>query len=317
MGDFVPDFRLLDYFVAPLSTHECPVLDGSAGNQDRLKRDLAQQGIYDPRMAFYSMYRLREFARMGYSGFEGRIFSLFDRLGEDLRQAADVQNLVTALAFQYVLEGRVTHGDIPDDPSTESERRQIFFGTAIGIPTFFVHARTANRFLARIVGQTPKTRLSHRYTDYRRVYNLEYRRTLLEILKRDAAGLVEMLGLGETLADLRQRIEDPARCSAAGRLTSAILEELNVRSPLSVPAAEFNRAAERATIGRPSAGSTSARHLTSWTRTCGPRDSSAAGNALRWKCKRPGATGRTSCTKPEPPCWRTARGRGICEVSFI
>jgi len=244
-GDFVPDFRLLDYFVAPLSTHQCPALDGQLGNQDRLKRDLSQQGIYDPRMAFYSMYRLREYARMGYTGFEGRIFSLFDRLGEDLRRATDVQNLITALAFQYILEGRVTHESIPDDPSIESERRQIFFGTAVGIPTFFVRNPTGNRFLAWIIGQTQKTRPSNRYAGYVRVYNIEYRRALLNILQRDAAGLVEMMGLGETLADLRQRIESPERCSAAGRLTGAILDELNVRSPLAAPAAQFNQAAER------------------------------------------------------------------------
>jgi len=244
-GDFVPDFRLLDYFVAPLSTHQCPALDGRLGNQDRLKRDLSQQGIYDPRMAFYSMYRLREFARMGYTGFEGRIFSLFNRLGEDLRRAAEVQNLITALAFQYILEGRVTHESIPDDPSIESERRQIFFGTAVGIPTFFVRNPTGNRFLAWIIGQTQKTRPSNRYAGYVRVYNIEYRRALLNILQRDAAGLVEMMGLGETLSDLRERIESPERCSAAGRLTGAILDELNVRRPLAAPAAQFNQAAER------------------------------------------------------------------------
>jgi hypothetical protein len=215
------------------------------GNQDRLKRDLEQQGEYDTRMAFYSLYRLREFARMGYTGFEGRLYSLFDRLEEDLRQAAEVQNLVTALAFKYIREGRVSHGSIPDDPSIESERRQIFFGAAIGIPTFFIREATENRFLRMIVSRCARTRSSHRYAGYLRVKQQEYRLALVDTLQRDGAELIERLGLGDTLADLRQRIEDPTGSSSAGRLTAAILRELNVRSPMDVPAAEFNRAAEQ------------------------------------------------------------------------
>ena len=243
-GDYVPDFRLLDYLVAPLSTHQCPGFDGRLGNTDRLKTDLADHGVFDDRMAFYALYRLRAFAQMGFSGFEGRYYSLCESLAEDLRRGVDLQNLVTALAFQYIVDGQVVPADIPDDPSVESERRQIFFGTAIGIPTFYVRAQTQNTLLRRILANTQRTRNSHRYPGYVRVYNLEYRRALLRVLRRDAAGLIDMLGLRETLADLEQRIESPERHSTAGRLTGAILDSLGARSPFDASATEFNLAAE-------------------------------------------------------------------------
>ena len=66
-GDYIPDFRLVDYLVALPSTEECPALDGTLGNDVRLKRDLAEQGIYDERTSFYQPYKLRTFSTMGLS----------------------------------------------------------------------------------------------------------------------------------------------------------------------------------------------------------------------------------------------------------
>jgi len=125
-GDLVPDFRLIDYLVTLLSTETCPGLDGRPGNHSRLKQELADLGIFDQRMAMYLPYRQREFSAIGYSGFEGRSYSLFPSFLDDMAGAVDLQNLVTALAYQYVIEERVVHRDIPDQPSIESERRQIF-----------------------------------------------------------------------------------------------------------------------------------------------------------------------------------------------
>ena len=51
-------------------------------------------------------------------------------------KAANLQNLLNALAFKYMAEGKLTHSHIPDDPAVESERRQIFFCAATDIPTF-------------------------------------------------------------------------------------------------------------------------------------------------------------------------------------
>jgi hypothetical protein len=92
--------------------------------------------------------------------------------------------------------------NIPDDPFIESERRQIIFGSAIGIPTFFVHRNTGNTFLKRIIEKTQRVRSSRRYTGYNRIYNIEYRRALLDIIRDDAADIIEMLGMREAIRDL-------------------------------------------------------------------------------------------------------------------
>ena len=44
-GDFVPDYRLIDYLVALMSTNQSPALDGMPGNSERLKHDLADLGV--------------------------------------------------------------------------------------------------------------------------------------------------------------------------------------------------------------------------------------------------------------------------------
>jgi hypothetical protein len=244
-GDWVPDQRLIDYLVSPLSTDHSPALDGTLGNDERLKSDLAQMGVFDPRMTSYSLYRQRLFARMGFCGFEGRHYSQFASITRDMSAATDLQRLVTALAYQYVLSGKVTHADIPDTPEGESERRQIFFGAAIGIPTFFVDARTPNAFLRKILGQTAKSRDSRRYPGRTRVYHLEYRRALLAMLEQDAAGLIEAFGMAGTITDLKQRISPEGNGSALTSLLEGILGEAGTATPLGASAQTFNTAAER------------------------------------------------------------------------
>ena len=244
-GDFIPDFRLIDYLVSLMSTEQSPALDGTPYNNERLKKDLSDLGIFDTRMAVYLLYRLREYQSMGFSGFEGRHYSLFENIENDMGGAADLQNLLNVLAFKYIAEDSITHDHIPDDPCIESERRQIFFGSAIGIPTFFVRHDTRNLFLRKIIKKTAKVRLSRRYPGYLRVYNLEYRKALLNILREDAADLIEMLEIGPTIDDLALRLEHPDSHATAGRLTNAILGIAGAKSPLHVKAHEFNRAAER------------------------------------------------------------------------
>ena len=243
-GDLVPDFRLLDYLVALLSTDESPGLDGRLGNCDRLKKDLTDLGVFDTRMAVYLPYRLREQGRAGFSGFEGRYYSQFEGFTHDLGRAVDLQLLVTALAFKYMAQGRLDHTDIPDDPALESERRQVLFETAIGLPTFFVRHRSRNRFLRDILEQTHGVRASRRYPGYLRVRIPGYRRALLRVLRTDAADLVEALGLQSTLDDLALRLESPEDGSAAGRLTRGILCKAGSRSALAMEARDFNLSAE-------------------------------------------------------------------------
>ncbi len=243
-GDFVPDYRLIDYLVCLLSTEQSPGLNGQIGNSDRLRRDLADMGVFDEQMSVYLLYKQREFARMGFSGFEGRFYSLFENFGDDMGRAADLQTLITALAYKYMALG-TTHANIPDLASVESERRQIFFGAAIGIPTFYVRKNSTNTFLDYILKKTAGVRPSHRYPVYLRVQIHEYRKALLQVIREDGADLIELMGLHDTMNDLEKRLYEPAGHSAAGRITAGILNEVNASSPLRTNAREFNSGAER------------------------------------------------------------------------
>jgi len=243
-GDYVTDFRMIDYLVSLLSTHRSPALDGAPGNGERLKRDLAALGIFDTHMSLYLLYRLREYEVFGFTGFEGRYYSAFESFSEDLGQAVDLQVLITALAYKYQLRGDITHSDIPDNPSVESERRQIIFGTAIGIPTFYVQRDSSNWFLRKIIKCTKRTRTSRRYPGFTRVHNIEYRKTLVEIILEDAPDLVESLGLQETLDNLKLRLDVPGSASAEGRLVRGILGAGSSLHAMNLSAREFNSQAE-------------------------------------------------------------------------
>ncbi len=244
-GDLVPDFRLIDYLVTLLSTESCPALNGQPGNQLRLKQELTELGIFDQRMSIYLPYRQREFSTMGYSGFEGRSYSLFPSLLADMAGAIDMQNLITALAYRTITLERVRHSDIPDQPPVESERRQIFFAAAIGIPTFFVRADTANRFLRKILSHVKTQRHSGRYKGYIRVKVHDYQLALLEIIESEGRDLIEELGVAATIEELRHRLSDPS-ASALNRVVKGAMAESHSRSrPEKTPADCFNSATER------------------------------------------------------------------------
>jgi hypothetical protein len=196
-------------------------------------------------MSLYLFEKMREYETMGFSGFEARHYSLFEQFAGDMGRAVDIQNLLYCLAYKYIANRRISHTQIPDRPFVESERRQIIFGTAIGIPTFFVRADTDNEMMKRIIVRTEKVRHSRRYPGYLRVHNLEYRRALLKILQEDAVDLIEMFQMEETIQELAMRLEAPDRFAALGRLTRGILKEAGISSPLQMPAEDFNLAAER------------------------------------------------------------------------
>jgi hypothetical protein len=198
-------------------------------------------------MTFYTLYRLREFSKMGFTGFEGRHYSLFASMHGDLAPATDLQALITAYAYQCMARGEVLHAHIPDDPDTESERRQMFFAAAIGLPVFYVKRTTRNLFLRRVLTQTQRTRPSKRHTGYLKVYMDDYRNALQRLLLED--GALAECGAG-TLADLSARLAAPTERGVSGRLTRAILAELGVTSPMDVDDATFNRAAEQHYRGR-------------------------------------------------------------------
>jgi hypothetical protein len=243
-GDYIPDFRLLDYPVSLMSTKRSPALNGSLGSSERLRKDLDDLGVFDSRMSLYLLYKLRKYAAAGFCGFEGRYCSQFESFEMDMAKAIDLQVLITALAFKYVASGACTHQHIPDTPFVESERRQIFFGAAIGLPTFYVAAKTPNLFLKKILTGTRKTRPSRRYPGYLRIYRDEYLTALHRVLQEDAADLIEILDMAETMQDAQSRAAYPLSNSVETRLTRQILREIGASNPLSVRATEFNLAAE-------------------------------------------------------------------------
>lgn len=244
-GDFLTDFRLINYLVALLATENSSALNGKLGNTEELKRELSEMGVFDDRMSVYMLYRLREYEKMGFSGFEGRYYSLFENLREDMANAVTLQVLITNLAYKYIAEGSVVHEMIPNDPFIESERRQIFFGSAIGIPTFFVKSTTRNIFLRKILMMTKGNRHSNRYSGYIRVYNIEYKKALLNILHHDAKELIEMWNCKDLLNDLEMRINEPQKYSATGKLLKGILSDSKQKSALKMDAAEFNQITEK------------------------------------------------------------------------
>lgn len=244
-GDYIPDYRLTDYLVALMSTETSPALDGTAGSEERLKKDLMSMGVFDERMSLYMLYKLRRHSVMGFSGFEGRHYSLFHDHMEDMAEAVNMQTLLTAFAFKMMADGGIRHEDIPDTPFVESERRQIFFGAAIGIPTFFVRENTPNAFLMSILRRTRGVRSSGRYPGYLRVRLREYQKALLATINEEAQDLVENMGLGVTLARLAAKLDNFDELSSTAKTTRGILDDTGFKSPFSVNAAEFNLGAER------------------------------------------------------------------------
>ena len=242
-GDLVPDYRLLNYPVAWLSTEHASALDGEPGNTTRLAAELDQLGIVDLRMSFYMPLRLRQLHAAGYCGFEARYHSLFPSYDRDMAPATDLQQLLLAVAFSMALNGEVLPEDIPDDPTSESERRQPFFFSAAGLPAFYVHKRTRNELLRRILKHCKNTRSSWRHPEYLRVSIRDYRNALVLFLEEAASGVLQDFQAGMLLGDVRWRLADK-RNRASERLVGDVLNANDFADAMRANAAEFNRAAE-------------------------------------------------------------------------
>jgi len=241
-GDLVPDYRLLNYPVAWLATEHSSALDGKVGNVARLVAELDELGIVDKRLAFYMPLRLREFGRMGFSGFEGRYYSLFPTFHRDMAPAADLQQLLLMMAYRLALEGTVTDCDIPDDPTSESERRQPFFFAAAGLPAFYVHKNSRNELLRRILRHCKRTRSSWRHPDYLRVSIRDYREALLSWMEQNATETIDEAQAKLSLVELRFRLADET-LQAHARTVSGLMQD-DGADPMRLRAREFNRRAE-------------------------------------------------------------------------
>jgi len=66
----------------------------------------------------------------------------------------------------------------------------------------------------------------------------------VKMLRRDAAGLIEMMQMKDVLNDLENRIQEPDRHAASGRLTRDILDHAGARTPFKLSGTGFNQAAE-------------------------------------------------------------------------
>jgi len=240
-GDCVPDARLLTYPVAWLATEQASALDGIAGNVQRLSSELDQLGIVDQRMSFYMPVRLRERQQNGYSGFEARYYSLFPSWDADMAPAASLQQFLLALAYRLALSGEVTHSEIPDDPTAESERRQPFFFSAAGVPAFYVHRDSRNLFLRTLLRKCRMTRPSRRHPMYSRVSIRDYRQALLAYVREAAPDLVEAMNMQGVLAELGARC-DEEQAQASHRLVRSITG--SSAKAMQIEAREFNREAE-------------------------------------------------------------------------
>ena len=246
-GDIVPDFRLIDYFAAVMSTHENSLLDGNEGNEVRLSQDLQEMGIFDTRLSLYMLLRLRKVSIHGFSGMEARYFSTFESLFDDLGEAIQLQRIILTLAWKMILEERVTHDDIPDIPEVESERRQIFFGSAIDIKTVFIHEKSPNHFLSTLLStlqRRKKLNKSIKYPGYLKLHIQEYLVGLVDFLEDEAAESLHAPDLSRMIRNLRRRIQSPKENRVANRMVSQIMKKSDVDSPLSIRAERFNAQCE-------------------------------------------------------------------------
>jgi hypothetical protein len=241
-GDLVPDYRLINYPVAWLATEQASALDGEPGNVARLVSELDELGIVDRRLSFYMPLRLREFGTMGFSGFEGRYYSLFPTFHRDMAAATDLLQLLLMIAYQLALDGTVSASDIPDDPTSESERRQPFLFAAAGLPAFYVHKRTRNELLKRIMKHCRSTRSSWRHPDYLRVPIRDYRDALLAWLTESAPEAIAQADV--TIMELRFRLADK-NLQAHERIVNGVMQESGSHDPMKLSAREFNRLAEQ------------------------------------------------------------------------
>ncbi len=241
-GDCVPDARLLTYPVAWLNTEHASALDGTQHNIRRLSSELDELGIVDQRMSFYMPLRLREHERDGYSGFEARYYSLFPSYDRDMAPALRLQQFLLAVAYKLALQGELTHEQIPDDPTSESERRQPFFFSAAGLPAFYVHQDSRNQLLRTILLHCKKTRPSRRHPRYVRISIRDYRRAALAFVQQIGAELAESMNMQSTLADLASRCNDKEQ-EASNRLIGGVMAGC-AESTMNIEAREFNRMAE-------------------------------------------------------------------------
>ncbi len=161
-----------------------------------------------------------------------------------MAQAANLQQLLLMVAYQLALDGTVTASDIPDDPTSESERRQPFFFAAAGLPAFYVHKNSRNELLRRILPHCRSTRSSWRHPDYLRVPVRDYREALVTWLEQNVRETIAQAQADVTIMELRFRLADKS-LQAHQRTIDGVMAESGGGDPMKLRAREFNRMAEQ------------------------------------------------------------------------
>jgi hypothetical protein len=156
--------------------------------------------------------------------------------------ATNLQQLLLMIAYQFALDGTVSASDIPDDPTSESERRQPFFFAAAGLPAFYVHKKSRNELLKKILRHCKSTRSSWRHPDYLRVPIRDYRDALLAWLTENAPEAIAQADV--TIMELRFRLADK-NLQAHERIVNDVMKESGGHDPMKLSAREFNRLAEQ------------------------------------------------------------------------
>jgi hypothetical protein len=159
-----------------------------------------------------------------------------------MAQAVDLQQLLLALSFQLAISGAITAADIPDDPTSESERRQPFFFAAARLPAFYVHKKSSNEFLRTLLTHCRNIRPSHRHPGYLRVPISDYCEALV-LWMCEEKEVLESFAAEPLIAEIRDRLASPD-LRATERLTKGILGESRSTKPLRHTAREFNLQAE-------------------------------------------------------------------------
>jgi hypothetical protein len=141
------------------------------------------------------------------------------------------------------MDGGITAAEIPDDPTSESERRQPLFFTAAGLPAFYFHKQSGNELLKNILRHCKSVRSSWRHPDYLRVSIRDYREALLSWLAETASDFIDQSQATDTMEDLRVRLADKTQ-TASQRIVNEVMRHSGDSDPLKLSAREFNRLAE-------------------------------------------------------------------------
>ncbi len=206
-GDFIPDFRLLDYMTTLMSHPTLPGPERGTRQRPRLKRELASMGVFHESCRPISLQaaRLRDH---GLSGFEGRFYSLFDSLDGGHEARSDPAAAPERPGLQVILSAASRAPRYGHARGRERAAADIF-RTAISLPTVLRAPRLGQRLSLDLVSGADRVAAKPPLSGHVRPTCQEYRLALLDFIEREGADLVRNVRSGGAAGRLRARILDP------------------------------------------------------------------------------------------------------------